>query len=240
MNLSNLSGIKSLRGAPQSAATVGITNTGITSLEGLPQTTKNLDLLRNYALRSLRGCPQDMYRIYISDSPITSLEGSPIAVRTFQVSGSKLTSLVGGPLAFSTRYACFDPLETFDGSPVVTAGGSSRPVFHATVSPKTKSFRKLPSHPRLELSLDFVEFPSSSLSARKFFLEDLLRFREEGTWDASVPMNEFVKLWSTFPFDIELDWLVLSDMPLTGFVSSLNTLQRKRVFPNIREILMRH
>ena len=246
MTLVNLPSIRSLRGAPQSAMTVGIINTGITSLEGLPQNTKYLDLSGNRELRSLRGCPDELYRLYITGSPITSLEGSPIAVQSFHIDGTRLTSLVGGPVAFSRRYDCLDPLETFDGSPVVTAGGSSHPVFHAIVSPKTKSFRKLPSHPSLELSLVFRDFPSSSMTNVSFF-EHLLRFREEGTWDASVPMDDFTKLWSTFPFDIELDRLVLSGIsnhgrfagPRNRMVSGLDNVQRKRVFPNIQEIEIR-
>jgi hypothetical protein len=234
MAVKNVSRITSLRGAPQSVKILSVVETGITSLLGLGQDTESMHLDHNYRLISLRGCPEKMRYFNLDNSPITSLQGSPNVVGTFYIRGTKLTSLVGGPRYFTELYHCYDPLETYDGSPMVKDIGKSRISFHTVVSPKTKSFQKLPSYPRLDMSLLFKHFPSSSLSARTFFLEDLLRFREEGKWDASVPMDEFTKLWSTFPFDIELRKLDLVDMPLDG--GTITTAEFKRVFPHIQEV----
>ena len=234
MNLRNAPRITSLRGAPQSVVMLDVAQTGITSLRGLGQNTEAISLHRNDRLISLLGCPEKMRYFNLEDSPITLLDGSPKIVNTFYIRGTKLTSLVGGPRYFTEDYLCFDPLETYDGSPMVKDIGKFRMTFHTVVSPKTKSFQQLPSHLRLDMSLLFKDFPSSSLTIREFFLEHLLRFREEGTWDAAVPMDEFTKLWSTFPFDIELRKLELVDMPIGGGTIAMSQL--KRVFPNIQVI----
>ena len=238
MLLDGIPAITSLRGSPHSNRKATIKDTGITSLDGLAQDTQFLRLQYNYNLRSLHGCPPGLKDLSIEGSPITSLQGCPEVVESFRVRKLKITSLVGGPRYFSDIYECSDPLETFDGSPLVKYSGGFSPNFYATVSSKTKSFQKLPSHPKLDMMLFFdTSFSPISLSTRKFFLEHLLRFREEGTWDASVPMNEFVKLWSTFPFDIELNYLRLDHMPTEYFFfSDADDVQLKRVFPNIRDI----
>ena len=234
MTVKDVSRITSLRGAPQSVTMLSVIRTGITSLLGLGQDTESMNLNHNHRLISLRGCPEKMRYFNLDDSPITSLQGSPNVVGTFYIRGTKLTSLVGGPRYFTESYQCYDPLETYDGSPMVKDIGKFRIRFHTVVSPKTKSFQKLPSYPRLDMSLLFKHFPSSSLSVRTFFLEHLLRFRDEGKWDASVPMDEFTKLWSTFPFDIELRKLDLVDMPLDG--GTITTAEFKQVFPYVQEV----
>ncbi|MCP4659334.1 MAG: hypothetical protein GY856_28320, partial [bacterium] len=78
-------GITSLEGLPDSITSLDLSNNGITSLEGLPDSITSLDLRRT-RITSLEGLPDSITSLDLRHTRITSLEGLPDSITSLGLS----------------------------------------------------------------------------------------------------------------------------------------------------------
>jgi hypothetical protein len=114
-------GLTSLEGAPQTVdRNFNCRDNKLTSLEGAPQTVGKDFYCSSNRLTSLEGAPQKVGGFFICNSNrLTSLEGSPQEVGgCFDCSDNKLTSLAGAPQKVDGYFSCRgNQLISLEGAP---------------------------------------------------------------------------------------------------------------------------
>jgi hypothetical protein len=91
--------LTSLEGAPKKVGSLEIENTGLTSLEGMPEVARSINISKNLKLLDLRGMPEVVNGDFsVAMNYIKSLEGCPKKVGgNFSARINDITSLVGAP-----------------------------------------------------------------------------------------------------------------------------------------------